>query len=88
MNSIVVGALVGLAVYALLRHTGRQQEHLLFLTHTPGDHTEPGHEWVHPTLGTTFVVTQMRPTSPTALIDGGIAPCWKVFGRPRALGHT
>jgi len=53
------------------RHAGK----LLFLTHTPHAY-QPGK------LHDGNVITRLVQVGPTALVDGGRAPCWEVYGRP------
>ena len=48
---------------------------LLFLTHTPHAY-QPGK------LHDGNVITRLVQVAPTALVNGGRAPCWEVYGRP------
>ena len=50
---------------------------LLFLTHTP-------HAFKPGDIHDGNVITRLERTTPTALIGGGCAPCWKVYGRSNA----
>jgi len=50
---------------------------LLFLTHTPHAY-QPGK------LHEGNVITRLVQVAPTALVNGGRAPCWEVYGRPNA----
>lgn len=60
-----------------LKRRAQRDEQLLFFTHTP-DAYRPG--LVHEKC----VITRAERTNPTALINGGAQPCWKVFGRKQA----
>lgn len=51
----------------------------LFLTHTPALTFAAGKEWVD-SSGRRFIMTELRSIPPTALYDGGRAPCWEVYG--------
>lgn len=62
-----------------IRWPRRRREELLFLTSTP--------DW--PLISSrrgdvfdkrVFIVTRREPTTPTALITGGVDPCWRVYG--------
>jgi hypothetical protein len=57
-------------------YKARKADQLMFLTHTPQAY-QPGK--VH----NGNVVTRLVQVAPTALVDGGLAPCWKVYGKPR-----
>jgi hypothetical protein len=47
----------------------------LFLTHTP-------HAFQPGKLHDGNVITRLVQVAPTALVNGGRAPCWEVYGRP------
>lgn len=50
---------------------------LLFLTHTP-------HAYQTGDLHDGNVITRLVRVAPTALSNGGSAPCWAVYGMPNA----
>ena len=58
------------------RYKARNADQLMFFTHTPQAY-QPGE--VH----NGNVITRIVQVAPTALVDGGRAPCWEVYGRPQ-----
>lgn len=56
-------------------YKAKHADALLFLTHTPHAY-QPGK------LHEGNVITRLVQVAPTALVNGGRAPCWEVYGRP------
>lgn len=52
---------------------------LLFMTHTPQIFAR-GQKWRSPD-GKLWHMTKIKRTSPTILRGGGVASCWKVYGK-------
>lgn len=53
----------------------KNADELLFMTHTP-------HAFKPGDIRDGNVITRIERTTPTALVCGGSAPCWKVYGKP------
>lgn len=53
---------------------------LLFMTHTPHAY-QPGK------LHDGNIITRLVQVAPTALVNGGRAPCWEVYGRPNVRAN-
>ena len=61
-------------------YKAKHADALLFLTHTPHAY-QPGK------LHEGNVITRLVQVAPTALVNGGRAPCWEVYGRPNVAGN-
>ena len=57
------------------------RDELLFLTHTP-------HAYQLGTVRDGLVVTRIVQVAPTALVTGGAAPCWEVYGTTITTTNT
>lgn len=79
---LIAAALIA-AVAATVRwnywreYKARNADNLLFMTHTPHAY-QPGK------LHDGNAITRLVQVAPTALANGGWAPCWEVYGRPNA----
>ena len=62
-------------------YKAKHADALLFLTHTPHAY-QPGK------LHEGNVITRLVQVAPTALVNGGRAPCWEVYGRPNKISPT
>jgi len=82
---LIAAALVA-AIAAAVRwwfwreYKAKHADALLFLTHTPHAY-QPGK------LHDGNVITRLVQVAPTALVNGGRAPCWEVYGRPNDQGN-
>jgi hypothetical protein len=52
---------------------------LMFLTYTPGDWCKPG------VYRDGMIITKVKQVAPAALITGGIAPRFEVYGKPERI---
>lgn len=64
--------------YYWREYKARNSDKMLFLTHTPNAF-QAGN--VHDGN----VITRLVQVGPTALINGGRAPCWEVYGKPEKV---
>ena len=77
---LIAAALIA-AVAAAVRwmfwrdYKAKHADVLLFLTHPP-------HAYRRGKLHDGSVITRLVQVAPTALVNGGRAPCWEVYGRP------
>lgn len=80
---LLIAAALMAAIAAAVRwwfwreYKAKHADALLFLTHTPHAY-QPGK------LHEGNVITRLVQVAPTALVNGGRAPCWEVYGRPNA----
>ena len=75
---IPVGSLIAIAIVSLhyyRKHKSRRSDKMIFMTHNPQAY-HPGN--VHEAT----IITRIVQVEPTALVNGGRAPCWYVYGRP------
>jgi hypothetical protein len=59
-----------------LQYKDRKADQLMFRTYTPQAY-QPGK------VNDGYVITRLVQIGATALVDGGRAPCWEVYGRPQ-----
>jgi len=70
---IPAALLAAVATAVRLWFRPKRADVLLFLTHTPNAY-HPG------TVHGENVITRLVQVAPTSLINGGLAPCWGVYG--------
>ena len=80
---LLIAAAMVVAIVATVRwrfwrnYKAKHADALLFLTHTP-------HAFQPGKLHDGKNITRLVRVAPTALVNGGCAPCWEVYGRPNA----
>ena len=80
----MMGALDSRPMHTRLLDRLLRRKHPLFLTHnSPGSAFRAGEIYTDPD-GAKWQISHWERVSDTALIDGGRAPCWQVYGRPTA----
>jgi hypothetical protein len=75
---LIAFALIAAAV--IWWYKAKHADSLLFRTHTPNAY-QPG------TLHEGRLITRRVQVNPTALINGGFAPCWEVYGNAELTGR-
>ena len=62
-------------------HRRRHSDKSLFLTHTP-------HAFQVGSIRDGYRITSLERVAPTALVTGGVAPCWQVYGVKANLRYS
>lgn len=75
---LIAAALIAAIAAACWRYYRiKHADTLLFLTHTPHAY-KPGQ------MHDGNIITRLVQVSPTGLVNGGLAPCWGVYGKPQS----
>ena len=73
--TVIAAITAAVSWWSWRKYKAKPADALLFLTHTP-------HAYQPNNLHDGKIITRLVQVAPTALVNGGRAPCWEVYGRP------